>query len=238
MNKSITQKNIEHVVRVTRKGAMVHSTHIAKIFGKSHDNILKLVRKTEISLVNINESVSEYIKDSSYINSRGKLYPRYELSRKGFDLIVLSLTGDKALQYKVWFINEFHNKNNTIQSHKQLSKEHKELPYMQELRTAGKIIRKELTDAIVNYDVPLGVKVGKDEGYFTSMRMMNYTRLIYRLLSIKLPKGAEVRDVLGARDLVHLEDMELKAAELLKNHHTEEGITYQELYQRVREGLL
>jgi len=234
MNKSITKEDIEKTVRFTKSGLAVHTTDIAKIFGKTHKNILRLVKNLEISLLKIEPSISKYFKDTSYTNSRGKTYPRYELTRKGFDLVVLSLTGEKALQYKVWFIDEFHNKETTIKSNKEIVKKHKAIPFMIELREEGKKCRKELVDAIQKFDVPLGVEVGKDEAEFLRVRIINYTKMINKILGVKTSQGIVARDVLKGRELLRLEDVELKVSRMIEKHHKDKNMTYKKLYQRVK----
>jgi len=237
MKKIITQNDIKKAVRITKSGAKVHSIDVARIFGKSHDNILRMIRDMEFSLLKIEESVRKYFVDSAYINSRGKKYPRFELTRKGFDLVVLSLTGQNALKYKVWFIDEFHNKQASIDSDKTIAKKHKEVDFWIEFRDEGKIHRKELTDAIVKYDVPLGVQAGKDESNFTKLRMMNYSRLINSVLNITTPKGTDTRNVVDARTLLKIESIEIKIASLLEKYYCEKDMTYKELYQKIKKEI-
>lgn len=234
MEESISKKDISKVIRFTKTGVAVHTTDIAKIFGKRHDNILQLVKNVKISLLKIEESENKYFKDTSYINSRGKKYLRYEFTRKGFDLIVLSLTGEKAMQYKIWFIDEFHNKENTIQSNKEIVTKHKAIPFMIELREEGKKCRKELIDSIQKFDVPFGVEVGKDESEFLRLRIINYTKMINKILNIKTSQGVVARDILEGRELLRLEDVELKASRLIEKHHADKDMDYKKLYQRVR----
>lgn len=234
MDKSISKSDIEKVIRFTKTGVAVHTTDIAKIFGKRHDNILRLVKSMETNLLNIEENSQDYFKDTSYADSKNRKYLRYEFTRKGFDLIVLSLTGEKAMQYKIWFIDEFHNKESTIKSNKQLALNHKAIPFMVELREEGKKCRKELIDSIQKFDVPLGVEVGKDEAEFLRLRIINYTKMINKILNIKTSAGVVARDILEGRELLRLEDVELKASRLIEKHHADKGMDYKKLYQRVK----
>lgn len=234
MEDIMARQDIEKIVRFTKSGLAVHTTDIAKVFGKSHKNVLRLVKNLEINMLKIEPNTKLYFKDTSYIDSKNRTYPRYELTRQGFDLIVLSLTGEKALQYKLWFISEFHNKEKTIQKNKELAQKHKAIPFMIQLREDGKLCRKELTDTIQKFDVPLGVEVGKDESEFMRLRIINYTRMINKLLGVKTSQGVVARDILEGRELLRLEDAELKASKLIEKHHQDKDMTYQKLYQRVK----
>jgi len=239
MNKIITKKDIEKAVRILNSDAVVHSTDISMIFGKSHENVLRMI-KVEIVKLMVDEydldekyvydendrelsqsqiskeyknlctdisvlkrQISKYFIDSSYQSKRGTK-PRFELTRKGFDYIVLSFSGRDARKYKRWFIDEFHNRGQTISKNKELAKEHKTIPFMIELRNKGKVCRKELVDAIIEFDIPSGLAKGKDEKNFTQLRMTNYTTLVYKILNIKTPKGANTRDVIEAREFAPL----------------------------------
>jgi len=266
MDDIITKEDIQKTVRFAKSGLAVHSNDIAKIFGKSHDNVIRLVKSEIVKLLvdehgideemaydengkELNASkiasnyknltqhiclVKKYFTNSSYINSRGKEYIRFELTRKGFDYVALSFTGKKARQYKRYYIDEFHNKESTIKSNKEIASKHKAIPFMVELREEGKKCRKELMDSIQKFDVPLGVEVGKDEAEFLRLRIINYTKMINKLLNIKTSKGVVARDILEGRELLRLEDVELKASRLIEKHHTDKDMDYKKLYQRVK----
>ena len=45
--------------------------------------------------------VSKYFIDSTYVDVKSRTYRRFELTHKGFDLVVLSMTGSKAYKYKL-----------------------------------------------------------------------------------------------------------------------------------------
>ncbi|HHT7202891.1 MULTISPECIES: Rha family transcriptional regulator [Bacillus] len=80
------------------------SLMIAEVFGKTHDNVLKDIRKQmdyagyEFSLVNFHERTYE---------SRGRLYPKIDLTEQAFTLVVMSYNTKEAVQMKIKFIQEF-----------------------------------------------------------------------------------------------------------------------------------
>jgi len=237
MKKSITKTQLQKTVRVTKQGALVHSTDIAKMFGKRHIDVVRMIEKTSISLCKITQSDSQYFKDSSYINARGKDYKRFELTRKGFDLIALSFTGEKALQFKLWYIDEFHKKTDIIKEHKQIAYEHNENPVWLEFRKQGKEIRTKFTDAINDYLLPQRVAENKETSQFVSRYISSYSKLIYKVLNVTLPKGAEPRDTLDMRTLFKIEEMEIKVSNMIIGLASQD-IHYKEIYQEIKSALL
>jgi len=80
------------------------SLMVAEVFEKSHDNVLKDIRKqmdyagVEFSLVNFYESNYE---------KRGKDYPKFDLTEEAFTLVAMSYNTRESVQMKIKFINEF-----------------------------------------------------------------------------------------------------------------------------------
>jgi len=98
---------MEALVFQSEKGQDVTTTRIvAKVFGKSHDNVLRDIQNLEcspeFSLLNFEES--------KYINDRGREYPMYLMSKDGFSFLVMGYTGGKAAEFKEKFINEFNKR--------------------------------------------------------------------------------------------------------------------------------
>lgn len=90
--------------------AMISSLKVAEVFDKSHDNVLKAIKNLdcspEFSLVNFNES--------KYKNSRGKMYPCYNMTKDGFVFLVMGFTGAKAAEFKEKYIAAFNNMESHI----------------------------------------------------------------------------------------------------------------------------
>lgn len=233
----VKKADIEKSVKVSKSGAFVQSNKIAKIFGKRHDNVLRMIENITISLLKIEESNHKYFKDTSYINSRGKEYKRYDLTRAGFDLLVLSFTGDKAFQYKVWFIDEFHRKSNVISEQQSLAHSNKESDMWLELRNETKTARIALTDAIQKYELPQRISEGKAHENFVSTRIMNYTQMIYKVLDVTLPSGSNPRDILSPRMLIKLEDAEYKVASQIKELIEVKNCHYKQTYQLIKKSM-
>lgn len=237
MKPSVTKTDVQKAVKISRTQPTVSSTDVAKLFGKQHKNVLRDIENMQISLLKIEPSDSKYFKDTSYINSRNKTYKRFDLTREGFDLIVLGFTGDKALQYKVWFIDEFHKKTKTIASHKAIASSNQDNTMWLKLREESKEARLKLTDAIKEYELPQRIEEGKAHEKFLTTRIINYTQLIYKKLGIVLPAGTNPRDVLSPRELIKLEDAEVYVSAQIKAL-TEDGTHYKQAYQEIKKELL
>lgn len=238
MKKEIFKTDILKAVTVSKVEPFVSSVFIAKVFEKNHDKVLRDIDNMKISLANFGESVSKYFKDSSYINARGKEYRRYDLTRNGFDLIVLSFTGDKALRYKVWFIDGFHEKEAFIQEQKMIISKHEGSDMWLAIRSETKLGRTALTDAIKTYELPQRIQEGKASDRFLEMRIINYTQLIYKVLDIHLPIGVNPRDVLDPRTLFKLEDLEYSVANKIKELICDRKCHYKQAYALIKKELL
>jgi len=238
MKSIITKKDIEKSVKITKRGATVKSDDVAKVFGKTHFNVLKLIDKHIASLFQMEYSemqISQYFIKDNYINSRGKLYRRFQLTRKGFDLVALSLTGKEAFQYKVWYIDEFFKKSDIIQKNKQIAYENSENPIWLEFREQGKAIRTKLTDAINDYLLPQRVEENKETSQFVARYITSYTKLIYKVLDIDTP--IVDRDTMDLRLLFKIEQLEERVANLIEEY-ANEGIHYKDIYKRIKKELL
>ena len=102
------------LVFVKENEVVTDSVTIAEMFGKNHDDVLKDVRRQmeyageDFSLGNLSES--------NYTNSRGRTYPKYDLTEEAFTLIAFSYNTKEAVQTKIRFIQEFKRMKEYIQS--------------------------------------------------------------------------------------------------------------------------
>ena len=87
---------------------MTTSFQVAKYFGKRHDNVLRdidnLIKKMpELAPLNFEESFK-----ISHIGSNPNRKVRFfYIDRKGFTLLSMGFSGDKALRFKVAYIDQF-----------------------------------------------------------------------------------------------------------------------------------
>ncbi len=101
--------SVEQVAEFNRmvcwdKDAITTSNKVAEFFGKRHDNVLR-------DIANLLKDIPEFsrlnFEESEYINSRGKKYTNYQITKDGFVMLAMGFTGKKAMEWKVKFINAF-----------------------------------------------------------------------------------------------------------------------------------
>lgn len=102
-NDIIIQQN---VVYKTEKGTPVtDSLKVAEVFGKEHKNIIRTIRNLIATAQNC--AVQKWFFESTYLAGNGHKEPMFVMNRDGFSLLAMGLTGAKAMQFKVGFIEQF-----------------------------------------------------------------------------------------------------------------------------------
>lgn len=101
MNVIVSQSPIVHV----RDGAVFASSQdVAQFFGKEHKAVLRsirslLVKRPELGRCNF--------VPTEWVDEQGKANPAFDMDRDGFTLIAMGFTGDKALEFKLRYIEQF-----------------------------------------------------------------------------------------------------------------------------------
>ena len=180
------------------------SLKVAEVFEKEHKNVLQSIE----NLVADN-SAAKFFRLTTYKN-RGKEYPMYEMDRDGFSLLVMGFTGEKALQWKIKYIEAFN------QMESELKRLYTERQQWQIERDKGVVIRHILTDTI---------KMKITESPNKRFAYPNYTNLIYRNLFGKTAKELEsdygvkakenLRDFFTGDDLSKVQSMEMLVSSLI-----------------------
>ena len=93
---------------------------VAETFEKEHRNVLKSIRKL-MSATNV--AVAQMFDETTYVNEQGKEQPMFFMNRDGFTLLAMGFSGEKALEFKVKYINAFNKMESELKSQqtKQLS---------------------------------------------------------------------------------------------------------------------
>src|SRR5690554_4996583 len=90
---------------------VVNSREIAENFEKRHDHVLDAVR----NIITENSGlIGKYFIESSYKAGTGKSYTEYLLTRDGFTLLAMGLTGKKALEWKLRYIEAFNRMESAL----------------------------------------------------------------------------------------------------------------------------
>lgn len=94
------------------------SLKVAEHFNKQHRNVVRDIENLLTSLRPDSEDINlmspediEFsllnFEQSDYKNKRGKNYPMYKLTAKGFALVAMKFTGKEALRWQVKFLQAF-----------------------------------------------------------------------------------------------------------------------------------
>lgn len=94
---------MKNLVIMRDKEAVTTSLKVAESFQKAHRSVLLTIR----NLTAQNYAVGNMFAESAYINKQGREQPMFYMNRDGFSLLVMGFTGNKALQFKLQYIEEF-----------------------------------------------------------------------------------------------------------------------------------
>lgn len=217
----ITGKRYEEVLTVS-------SRQIAEDFEKSHREVIYSIEGrtsdternsgTEIKNKGIipmliqggNPHVEHYFIPSEYVGENGRKYKEYLITRDGFSLLAMGFSGEKALKWKLKYIEAF----NAMEA--ELKRIYTERQQWQIERDKGVVIRHILTDTI---------KMKITDSPHKRFAYPNYTNLIYRTLFGKTAKELEqeygvkskenLRDFFTGEDLAKVQSMEMLVLSLI-----------------------
>lgn len=89
---------------VERSGrVMVGTRHVARICGKTHNNVLSAIRRLDCS----NEFRVLNFERAEYKDAKGHLRPEWFMTKDGFVFLVMGFTGKMAAQFKEAYIKAF-----------------------------------------------------------------------------------------------------------------------------------
>lgn len=197
----ITGKRYEEVLITT-------SIKVADKFEKRHDHV---IRDIENLMRGLPKNGEAYFTKTFYKNEQNKQqYTMYEMNRDGFMLLAMGFNGEKALKWKLDYINAF----NAMES--ELKRIYTERQQWQIERDKGVVIRHILTDTI---------KMKVSDSPHKRFAYPNYTNMIYRILFGKPAKelekeygvksGEKLRDFFTGEDLEKVQNMEMLVSSLI-----------------------
>lgn len=103
---------MNQLVFIENGRAVTDSLTVAEVFEKAHDKVLRDIRglgcSDEFRLSNFGESV--------YVNGQGREMPKYLITEKGFTLLAMGYTGQKAMEFKERYIAEFDRMRQQLQN--------------------------------------------------------------------------------------------------------------------------
>ncbi|MDT6981741.1 Rha family transcriptional regulator [Levilactobacillus zymae] len=105
---------MNELVIMKGKQAVTSSLQVAQTFGKRHDHVTRDIEEL-IAQSGSPKLGNEMFATGTYEN-RGKQYPMYYMNRDGFTLLAMGFTGDKALQFKLQYIDAFNEMEQQVKS--------------------------------------------------------------------------------------------------------------------------
>lgn len=206
---------LDRLVYLKNDEAVCDSLQVAEKFGKRHDTVLR-------SITNLRKNVEiesrKLFTESSYKDEKGRTYPKYEMNRKGFTILVMGFNGKEAMHWKLIYSDAFDQMEAFIKE--------KSTQAWIETRKAGKLTRKTETDTIQKL-----AEYAKAQGSEHSDKLyMAYSKLANKMAGIQCRDEATV--------------MQLNYLSLMENiilHVIDTGILsgkhYKEIYKDCKKRL-
>jgi len=116
-------------LKLDRYSFKADSRVVSKVFGKNHKDFLRKIENIikDIDSTERNFAPSKLFIEKTYIDASGKQNKYYEMTRDGFSLAVMGLTGKEALKWKLKYIKAFNLLEEkllqTLEENKELAKE-------------------------------------------------------------------------------------------------------------------
>lgn len=202
---------------------MASSKNVAEKFDKQHRDLLVKIRK----IIQMNSDFGERnFSLSSYISDQNKELPCYNMTRDGFTMLAMELSGKKVFEWKIRYIEAF----NAMES--RLLKETDALEWKQ-ARLQSTQARRSFTDVVkefVQYATAQGSKSA-------SMYYMNITKMEYAALELTEKGQKTPKDFIGTLDCMDLCFL-ATAEQIAKNaikHGIDSGMHYKDIYKLAKE---
>ena len=184
---------------------VVSSRQIAEDFERRHNDVVDSIKK----ILDTKNIVAKHFYEQKF-EYRGQRFTEYLMDEQGFSFLVMGFTGDKALDWKIKYIEAFEAMRKTLE---RIAEERKQWEIE---RAKGIVVRHILTDTIRNM-IP--------ESPNKKFAYQNYTNLVYKVLfgkstndlrqEFKIQKCESVRDYFTADELAEVENLERLSAGLI-----------------------
>lgn len=218
---------ISDLVQIKDNKVYTTSLDVARVFNKRHADVLKTIENLECS----NEFIKRNFSLSSYVDSTGRSLPMYIIYRDGFSMLVMSYTGKKAMVWKEKYIETFNKMENKL---KQLSLNDRYSDNWLKVRIDGKVVRKELTDIIVEF-IEYAKSQGSEHCDFYYVHITN--AINNSLFGIKSGKKANknLRNEINTIQLAGISFLEYKLGKYILKLLSDDCYSYKEIYEKCKE---
>ena len=169
------------------------SLDVAETFEKRHDHVLRDIEELKKDIPNFGEMFYE----DSVSDSYGRKRKMYFINRDGFTLLVMGYTGEKAIKFKLAYINQFNQ--------------------MEEL-LKGKLIERE-KGIVIRQAFTKALKESGEDDRMHNHAYSTYTDLVYRAVFGKsakqlreeygITKQDNLRDCFSQEELAKVKSVEM-----------------------------
>lgn len=98
---------MDNLVIMKDQQAVTTSTQVAKLFERNHRDVLKAINNLVGGMRKIAHTKQMFVFGEYENKQNHQKYPMYWMNRDGFALAVMGFTGQKALEFKLQYINAF-----------------------------------------------------------------------------------------------------------------------------------
>ena len=203
------------------------SETVAKELGVRHYDLMRSVKKAEKYQRSMNDdhrsleiNFNPVFKDWEYKDSRGRTRKCKIMNADGVKALIKVIDTQEAYNYFAWIMSKFNDMREE-----------------RHIRQITKRIRKALTDTISDFCQYAEETRGKNYKEGKCPYYKHFTDLVYKTLGItKPPKGSDRREILTAREVSDIEQMEAEISWMIQDL-MEEGVDYHDIYKKIKADL-
>lgn len=105
---------MNELIQIRNEQAVTTSQMVADYFGKEHRHVLDSIDQI---LKGLAENTADLFQEGTYIHPQNKQeYRMYYMNRDGFSILAMGFTGNKALKFKMDYINAFNKMETELNS--------------------------------------------------------------------------------------------------------------------------
>jgi Rha family phage regulatory protein len=217
-------------LQVFNSHATISSLVVAQRFGKQHKNILQTIENMELS----EDFMRLNFQPSKYLDARNNVQPMRLLTRDGFTILAMGLTGQDALEWKIKYLEAFNKMEAYILAN--APRDNTSMIKWAAARLEGKVARREFTDVLKNELIPHAISNGSKSA---NKYYIHYSKLMHLFLKdndFVIPSGCNLRDCLSVTDLALFKKIEQQMAEWV-HVEIEKNTDYHDIYKKCKEKM-
>lgn len=113
---------MDNLVTVYSHQLVTDSRKVAEHFGKRHDHVIRHIEAVLRGIPQNGNTPTMYKKVSYVHEQNGQTYSYYLMNRDGFSLLVMGFTGQKALEWKLKFLDAFNTMEKALREQQAVPK--------------------------------------------------------------------------------------------------------------------